>query len=1018
MSQYLSFHPNAIALPGALKLIISTTTYRRVLERRENPDQFFSKLSQTRVLVAALSKKGDLLYLNFPQYVLVCALNAEGLFVKHLEDNDFHKQGMAMKYGVSFQLPQELLVSIQLTEYEKYIGFAGGRSCPLDVVKMRNCSAAAAFMLTQLRQTKQKDTEQTGDAPEVYAPGRKLGSLLDVAQRYAQYQADLEQQAALNAEGIPFENLRGSEAQKIDRAMYDVDVKSLPEELTPKKTYLELQDNDDNAQTVLVIEVRKKSSHYTLTLLFRQQMDRTDLPDSGVLRRPINTVNLDVQLAAIDKLRTGQATAKYMDLVLGERSSAGFESTNIQPFLEQLRKQTPPPNASQLEAIEKGIRSRDIYLVQGPPGTGKTTVILQWVRYFVQQEHKRVLVSSETNAAVDNVLTRFAEEGDIDMLRLGHAETQSATIAPYTFEHNVETLHEKIHTSAEQNLENILALTEPWKAYMELVDKAAAQYDDCQEDYRAFQNAARTSVLPYIQMLSSLEQENRKLGSKLLRAAAKLTRLAQKLAYHEDARGFVRFLTGLLYPLRKARLKKLHSTYLQLRQKEQEALQVYRANYASYEKALQLLRDNNYASLERSYDAMNRQMARLSAKPFPDPERDIWDIFAGSRSYTPSDPRHLDALKRQVQLDLDRAAGLMELLTDWDKEMGNKQNYALADIVMDSVQLVGATCIGIQTQKRFANMDFDVTIIDEAGQILIHHALVPMSVSNKVIMLGDEQQLAPFVPKGMEALCAQNPVMLDEELLDTSLFEYLSRGLPRENQVMLDTQYRMPGQIADLLSEVFYRGQYRSPDFKRQLPGIIPALSELPFVVVDTSGMPGRFEGYEAKSVYNTRECQCMLAIMSHLIRQEDINLEQVGLITPHKPQVARLRAGLERLLPNQNTSHMVMTLDSCQGQERDIILFCFNRSRRQDDSPRVGFLTDLRRLNVALSRCKKTLVIIGDMEYLSGCGFQGLNKSGEYIDEKPFGEFMQKLLALCDGTRGQRIAAGNLMQLLEGGKA
>ena len=83
------------------------------------------------------------------------------------------------------------------------------------------------------------------------------------------------------------------------------------------------------------------------------------------------------------------------------------------------------------------------------------------------------------------------------------------------------------------------------------------------------------------------------------------------------------------------------------------------------------------------------------------------------------------------------------ILQDWQDILREKTNYALTKVIIESVDVVGATCVGINTQRRFKELEFDIVIVDEAGQIQIHNALVPLSRGKKMSMLGDHKQILP-----------------------------------------------------------------------------------------------------------------------------------------------------------------------------------------------------------------------------------------------------------------------------------
>ena len=219
---------------------------------------------------------------------------------------------------------------------------------------------------------------------------------------------------------------------------------------------------------------------------------------------------------------------------------------------------------------------------------------------------------------------------------------------------------------------------------------------------------------------------------------------------------------------------------------------------------------------------------------------DIFPDWKQPSLATNMDDAQLQVFIQQVRQYRDRIQALQETLVEWDQHIRAQSNYALSDLLLESVDLVGGTCIGINSQRKFARVDFDVTIIDEAGQIQIHNALVPMSRSPKVIMLGDHKQIPPIADQEQVALCQERDI--DASLLETSLFERLYEHLPEQNKIMLDTQYRMPAQLGDLLSEWFYDGKYYSFDGKKNMPSICSNLFHAPFVVVDTSGEANRRE--------------------------------------------------------------------------------------------------------------------------------------------------------------------------------
>ena len=310
----------------------------------------------------------------------------------------------------------------------------------------------------------------------------------------------------------------------------------------------------------------------------------------------------------------------------------------------------------------------------------------------------------------------------------------------------------------------------------------------------------------------------------------------------------------------------------------------------------------------------------------------------------------------------------------------------------------------MNSQKRFADLAFDVTIIDEAGQIQIHNALVPMSVSNKLIMLGDHRQIPPSLDQELEKLCDANGIKT--KLLEKSLFEDLYEDLPESNKVMLDTQFRMPPEIAAIISHEFYEGKYHSiPDWKAGVSSHLPSLSQARLVVIDTSAEQSRIESkIEGGGTYNVLEADIIVRLVCALMRQPDFKLNELGVISAYKAQVKKIQGALKSILTEDERRDVAATLDSFQGQERDVIIYSFTRSSHKPPHVvRIGFLNELRRLNVAMTRCKEMLILVGDMDFLSSCTYEKPDEDGNLTEEtyarseKRFSAFIR---AMLDGVR------------------
>lgn len=273
------------------------------------------------------------------------------------------------------------------------------------------------------------------------------------------------------------------------------------------------------------------------------------------------------------------------------------------------------------------------------------------------------------------------------------------------------------------------------------------------------------------------------------------------------------------------------------------------------------------------------------------------------------------------------------------------------------------------------NEHFNNVIIDEASQQTEPASLVPLvKGAARAILVGDHVQLRATVQPHAQALD-----------YDVSLFERLwtEAASPGEvsavRRVMLDTQYRMHPGICAFPSQQFYEGKLLTADHCKN---ILMPRSAFPWppnasrtVFIQTSTP----EDLGQKSKSNMGQAKLCKEVVNTLHRdvgtasqkQEEATNKKcsIAILTPYTRQAEHLRT----LLPNETIS----SIDGYQGQEADIIIYVTVRSNAHRE---IGFLKDMRRLNVALTRAKAGLVVIGDEATLTGKG--KVVEQGEQVEE------------------------------------
>ncbi len=307
---------------------------------------------------------------------------------------------------------------------------------------------------------------------------------------------------------------------------------------------------------------------------------------------------------------------------------------------------------------------------------------------------------------------------------------------------------------------------------------------------------------------------------------------------------------------------------------------------------------------------------------------------------------------------------------DWLREEARTLRQAANDLerfitqdVLESVQVITCTLVGAGN-REIKDLSFETVFIDEAAQALEAGCWIPIAKGQRVVLAGDHHQLPPTVKSEQAA----------REGLRETLFEKCIERQPHTAR-MLTTQYRMHTHIMGFSSEKFYGGQL-VPHASVQHAGLEAYdacfESDLPVEFIDTAGCDFRELAIpESRSTANPDEAKVLLNRLSQLLAlcthpKHDQEPLSIGVIAPYRAQINYLKdtiedsAVLNDLLQQRLLS--VGTVDSFQGQERDIIAISLTRSNTQGD---IGFLSDIRRMNVGMTRAKRKLLMVGDASTL-----------------------------------------------------
>ena len=271
---------------------------------------------------------------------------------------------------------------------------------------------------------------------------------------------------------------------------------------------------------------------------------------------------------------------------------------------------------------------------------------------------------------------------------------------------------------------------------------------------------------------------------------------------------------------------------------------------------------------------------------------------------------------------------------------------------LEPYNLVAGTCNRLAIDSRLRFKVFDWLILDEANKVRANEALALMPLAKRWVMIGDLKQLPPVMEEAASTFKIEQP--LDELVRDDSFYGWIWDKVPASSKIMLPRQYRMREPIGRVVSDLFYEGKlvHDAPHPRMPLPW--PFDREL--VWVDT-GAQDEYRDAQ-RSVANEFEvalCKDITSIIRRRVRKA-----KLAVIAMYASQVNRLSSALKGIVPPDD----IESVDAFEGRESDAVILSLVRS---NDRAAIGFLNDPNRVNVAISRAKKLLVIVGDSKTVIG---------------------------------------------------
>lgn len=748
---------------------------------------------------------------------------------------------------------------------------------------------------------------------------------------------------------------------------------------------------------------------------------------------------------------------------------------NIRNFLNERISQFPV----QVDAIRQGLSDAPVLLLKGPPGTGKTTVIVELIRQAVRQG-KRVLLTSQTHQAVDNVLERlhqFRESGEDRIVRMAVYSASEDKLSDLGRRYMAGEQEEECRGIRER-AESVLARLEADCARnrrirgllsegketavairkrlerrdAELRDAEAKRDDDLDaisrrndaelakenETFKEFrkengnrQRSSKRSIDAKERKIHALESDRdwydrQAKGRSQKSGFAKNTWVGHILREATDRtlRG-IDSIAGTHLDPEKARQawhatnEALNRTWDEKRKHEAELAaeeDEFRKTETVHKAACASIEKKKVSELEARRSTYEETCAKIRSAA----EADTTPLYKAQRSRISSLVENgaddeANGLSAEADAgdwgadiprfdrdfaDLDRRR-LFAL--NWATEL-KASPRALARFLNAQTNVFFATCVGMGSWRALSDGTyerrdsaaggsgrtvFDLAIVDEAGHATFAETIVPICSAKKVVLIGDDRQLPPMLGEdldcreNMDERCPSCAVGADGRQcwFEYSMFQYLWENDEafRVPRLMLDTQFRMHPDIADFISETFYEGKIKNGVSAQERQFSFGAFRSA-VCLLSTSRQSNRFEQWGRTSCSNPLEAEYVRGVVEELISAvEDGSVEggsdkalSLAVITPYKAQEELLMEKLSSCFRKMDkivfSKEDIASVDRFQGDERDIVIASFVRSPNTGSgrkTPKLTFVHDLKRMNVAFSRARRMLILVGDIEAL-----------------------------------------------------
>lgn len=670
-------------------------------------------------------------------------------------------------------------------------------------------------------------------------------------------------------------------------------------------------------------------------------------------RRSVYTAGLVEELTMLMHLPEGA----YRDTAL-------YQWVHGMPEKQQNNAQQPilsvlPMNTEQYDAVSHSLQD-PLAVITGPPGTGKSQVVTNLLINLVKNG-KNVIFTSKNNKAVDVVETRINSQASRPvMLRIGNSQQYAGQFANFikrlldcrasmNEKNEYARLNER-YTSTSNEYDNLLAEKLKTIDLRNKVDELEKHICDRREQYgRWIGNTDSRSV----QQLSSAYEACKEACNAAQKSKQSLCiKLFWPLVKSKRFAKATKQIETLNQELDKYNLKTVvplnenGETNLEAVESEMYDMISFLKDADEYTEKLKQLED---ATSPEDYDVKlwkcQKHMSSLA--------EDLWNKWLVTQGVK------LDTATRSAMSQYLTAMSLINDMQNLDEFPDIKRQFNKLQSQMSRLLSCWAvTALSVKSKVPFVAGQFDCVVIDEASQCDIASMLPLLYRAKRAVIIGDDKQLSHIstISKKQDAkLIEKNRVSMSWCYSQTSLFAKACELCP--DIVMLKDHHRSHGDIIEFSNKEFYGGSLRIATIYQNLKR--PSDEELGLRWIDT---PGTAHRSKSGSLVNETEADAVVMEIKRLVAKQYVG--SIGVVTPFRAQAEHIRGIIESDSVLTQRDILVDTVHKFQGDERDVMIFSPVISKGTTAGSMLFLKNNGNLFNVAITRAKAVLVVVGDMSY------------------------------------------------------